>query len=225
MKPKILLVNPPIYDFAAYDFWLKPAGMLTVAGFLRGKADFRLFDYLDRLAPFMAGQKKLESDRWGRGRFYCRQIQVPPALEAIPRYFRRFGLPRNLFTDFLAKEGPFDFVMIQTTMTYWYNGLKEVIEDLRESQPQAKIILGGNYVTLCRDHAQTLGADLLVEGTNLMPLWEYLGINPDLKQPALWEVGAVREPRVEGVPPSNRGQDARDTQGAVREPPLQVGGL
>jgi hypothetical protein len=194
MKPKILLVNPPIYDFAAYDFWLKPAGMLTVAGFLRGKADFRLFDYLDRLAPFMAGQKKLESDRWGRGRFYCRQIQVPPALEAIPRYFRRFGLPRNLFTDFLAKEGPFDFVMIQTTMTYWYNGLKEVIEDLRESQPQAKIILGGNYVTLCRDHAQTLGADLLVEGTNLMPLWEYLGINPDLKQPALWEVGAVREP-------------------------------
>jgi hypothetical protein len=225
MKPKILLVNPPIYDFAAYDFWLKPAGMLTVAGFLRGKADFRLFDYLDRLAPFMAGQKKLESDRWGRGRFYCRQIQVPPALEAIPRYFRRFGLPRNLFTDFLAKEGPFDFVMIQTTMTYWYNGLKEVIEDLRESQPQAKIILGGNYVTLCRDHAQTLGADLLVEGTNLMPLWEYLGINPDLKQPALWEVGAVREPRVEGVPPSNRGQDARDTQGAVREPPLHVGVL
>jgi hypothetical protein len=225
MKPKILLVNPPIYDFAAYDFWLKPAGMLTVAGFLRGKADFKLFDYLDRLAPFMAGQKKLESDRWGRGRFYCRQIQVPPALEAIPRYFRRFGLPRNLFTDFLAKEGPFDFVMIQTTMTYWYNGLKEVIEDLRESQPQAKIILGGNYVTLCRDHAQTLGADLLVEGTNLMPLWEYLGINPDLKQPALWEVGAVREPRVEGVPPSNRGQDARDTQGAVRELPLHVGVL
>jgi len=50
MKPKILLVNPPIYDFAAYDFWLKPSGMLSVAGFLRGKADFKLFDYLDRQA-------------------------------------------------------------------------------------------------------------------------------------------------------------------------------
>jgi hypothetical protein len=36
------------------------------------------------------------------------------------------------------------------------------------------------------------------------------------------DIGAVREPRVEGVPPSNRGQDARDTQGAVREPPLQA---
>ena len=188
MKPKILLVNPPIYDFAAYDFWLKPSGMLSVAGFLRGKADFKLFDYLDRLAPFMAGQKKFESDRWGRGRFYRRQIPAPPALKAIPRYFRRFGLPRNLFTDFLAKEGPFDFVMIQTTMTYWYNGLEEVIEDVHKLQPQAKIILGGNYVTLCCDHAQTLGADLLVKGTNLEPLWEYLGIRPDLQQPALWEV-------------------------------------
>jgi hypothetical protein len=188
MKPKILLVNPPIYDFAAYDFWLKPAGMLRVAGFLRGKADFKLFDYLDRLNPFMAGQKKLESDRWGRGRFYCLQIPIPSVLQTIPRYFRRFGLPRNLFTDFLAKEVPFDFVMVQTTMTYWYNGLQEIIEDIRKLQPQAKIILGGNYVTLCHDHAQMLGADLLVEGTNHEPLWEYLGIQPDMHQSALWEI-------------------------------------
>jgi len=188
MKPKILLVNPPIYDFAAYDFWLKPSGMLSVAGNLRGKADFKLFDYLDRLAPFMAGQKKCESDRWGRGRFYCEHSPVPQVLEAIPRYFRRFGLPQRLFADFLAKEGPFDYVMVQTTMTYWYNGLEEVIEDIRCTWPQAKIILGGNYVTLCCDHAQTLGADLLVKGMNLEPLWEYLAIDPDLQQPALWEV-------------------------------------
>ena len=194
MKPKILLVNPPIYDFTAYDFWLKPYGMLSAAGFLRGKADFKLFDYLDRLNPFTAGQKELKSDKWGRGRFYSRKIPVPPVLEAIPRYFRRFGLPHEVFTDFLAKEGPFDFVMIQTTMTYWYKGLEEIIEDIRKFQPQAKIILGGNYVTLCPDHARTLGADLLVEGTNLEPLWEYLGIDPDMQQPALWEVvGAVRE--------------------------------
>jgi len=188
MKPKILLVNPPIYDFAAYDFWLKPSGMLSVAGFLRGKADFKLFDYLDRLAPFMTGQKKFESDRWGRGRFYCQQVPAPKAFKAIPRYFRRFGLPRNLFADFLAKEGPFNFVMVQTTMTYWYNGLEEVINDVHKLQPQAKIILGGNYVTLCCDHAERLGADLLVNGTNLEPLWEYLAVPPDLQQPALWEV-------------------------------------
>jgi hypothetical protein len=188
MTPKILLVNPPIYDFVAYDFWLKPYGMLTVAGYLRGRADFKLFDYLDRLHLFVAEQKGLESDRWGRGRFYCKKISRPAALEAIPRYYRRFGLPRDIFRSFLEQEGPFDFAFVQTTMTYWYEGVQEVIEDIRRVCPQAKIILGGNYVTLCNSHAQKLGADFLVSGANLGPLWEYLGISSDARQPALWEI-------------------------------------
>ncbi len=188
MKPRILLVNPPIYDFAAYDFWLKPYGLLSIAGYLRDKAEFVLFDYLDRLHPFVAKQKKLESDRWGRGRFYFEIIPNPSPLEAIPRYFRRFGLPRDIFKEFLARQKPFDFVLIQTTMTYWYQGVIEVIEDIHKVWPQAKIILGGNYVTVCNEHAQKSGADLLVSGTNLEPLWKYLDIQPDLKQPALWEI-------------------------------------
>jgi len=188
MTPKILLVNPPIYDFAAYDFWLKPYGLLSVASYLRNKADFKLFDYLDRLHPFASSQKELESDRWGRGRFYCEKIPNPPALSHIPRYYRRFGLPRSIFEDFLAQEKPCDFVFIQTTMTYWYQGVAEVIEDIRKTWPRTKIILGGNYVTLCSSHAQKLGADFLVKGTNLQPLWEYLNIKPDMRQPALWEV-------------------------------------
>jgi hypothetical protein len=40
MKLRILLVNPPIYEFSAYDFWLKTYGMLHVAGFLRGQMGF-----------------------------------------------------------------------------------------------------------------------------------------------------------------------------------------
>ncbi len=188
MKPRILLVNPPIYDFAAFDFWLKPYGMLSIAGKLRGRADFALFDYLDRLAPFSARQKSLAPDRWGRGRFYFEKIQNPESLASIPRYFRRFGLPRDMFTDFLAKEKPFDFALVQTTMTYWYPGVREVTEDIRRLQPKAKIILGGNYVTLCSSHAKELEANLLVEGTNLESLWQYLKITPDLMQPALWEI-------------------------------------
>lgn len=187
MAPRILLVNPPVHDFAAYDFWLKPYGLLSVAGYLRGKADFKLFDYLDRLHPFMARQKALASDRWGRGRFYEERISNPLCLEQIPRYFRRFGLPRNLFQDFIAREKPFDFALIQTTMTYWYQGVQEVIKDVRELCPDTKIILGGNYVTLCGSHAEKMGADFLAQGTNLNPLWKYLQIEPDLKQPALWE--------------------------------------
>ena len=152
MKPRILLVNPPIYDFAAFDFWLKPYGMLSIAGKLRDQADFLLFDYLDRLNPFSARQKSLASDMWGRGRFFFEKIPNPEPLAAIPRYFRRFGLPRDMFKDFLACQKPFDFVFIQTTMTYWYPGVREVVEDIRRLQPQAKIVLGGNYVTLCGSH-------------------------------------------------------------------------
>jgi radical SAM superfamily enzyme YgiQ (UPF0313 family) len=53
--------------------------------------------------------------------------------------------------------------------------------------PGAKIILGGNYITLCRKHAEKLGADLLVEGNDLGPLWDYIGMKPGLNQPGLWE--------------------------------------
>jgi radical SAM superfamily enzyme YgiQ (UPF0313 family) len=187
MKSKILLVNPPVCDFAAYDFWLKPYGLLSVAGYLRGKIDFRLFDYLDRLHPFAAKQNNLKSDRWGRGRFYCERIPPPNCLKHIPRYFRRFGLPRRIFKDFLANSQQADFVLIQTMMTYWYPGVREVIEDVRNTWPKSKIILGGNYVTLCTAHAKELGADLIVHGTNLGPLWQYLKIKPDLNRSPLWQ--------------------------------------
>jgi len=204
MVPKILLVNPPIYDFAAYDFWLKPYGMLRVAGSLRSKADFKLFDYLDRMHAFAAKQWHLESNQWGRGRLYSERVPSPQPLKAIPRYFRRFGLPRNMFEDFLIREGSFDFVFIQTTMTYWYKGVEEVIGDIRKLRPEAKIILGGNYITLCSNHAEKLRTDFLVQGKNLEPLWKFLRITPDLKQPALWEaydklkVGVLR--LTEGCP-------------------------
>lgn len=185
--PRILLVSPPIYDFAAYDFWLKPYGLLSVAGYLRRKADFRFFDYLDRECPFVKEQKELQSDQWGRGRFCFEQIANPACLSGIPRYFRRFGLPRVIFREFLREEKPFDFVLVQTMMTYWYPGVQEVIEDIREFGPGTRIVLGGNYVTLCGAHAQELGADLLVTGRELEPLWTYLGLQPDLSQPVLWQ--------------------------------------
>lgn len=187
MALKILLVNPPVYDFSAYDFWLRPYGLLSVAGFIRSRADFKLFDYLDRFQFPLSGQKQFQSDRWGRGRFYEKKIQKPDCLKHIPRYFRRFGTPRRSFQQFLTKEQPFDFVLIQTMMTYWYPGIREVIEDVRSACPKAKIILGGNYVTLCAAHAEKAGADLLVKANNLIPLWKYMQLEPDLNQPPLWE--------------------------------------
>jgi hypothetical protein len=81
MKPRILLVNPPIYDFSAYDFWLKPYGLLRVAGFLREQGDFELFDYLDRFDPRVP-PGRYRTDFCGRGAFCCEPAEKPNVFTA-----------------------------------------------------------------------------------------------------------------------------------------------
>lgn len=177
MKPRILLLNPPIFDFSAYDFWLKPYGLLRVGGALRGQAEFALFDYLDRAYP----SSRQASDEWGRGRFASTEARKPTVLAEVPRRFHRFGLPRQLFQAFLTDCPPFDVALVQTVMTYWYPGVVEVIEDLRARSPTTKIVLGGVYATICPKHAHTLGADLVVQGSRFDELEALLGLklNPD----------------------------------------------
>src|SRR5215471_18649919 len=133
----LLLVNPPIYDFTAFDFWLRPYGLLRVGGQLR-TCTLTVFDYL-------VSQQR---DVFGRGRFSQESVAKPRPLADIPRRFYRFGRPRGEFLRLLSTR-TFDVVLVQTVMTYWYLGVREVIEAVRESQPHARIILGGVYATLC----------------------------------------------------------------------------
>jgi radical SAM superfamily enzyme YgiQ (UPF0313 family) len=190
-RRRILLVNPPIYDFTAYDFWLRPYGMLRVAGRIQHACDLEVFDFLvSRM-----------TDPRGRGRFPEEVIARPQAFRDIPRRFRRFGRPRDEFCEFLQSRR-FDEVLVQTTMTYWYSGLSEVIEDVRRFQPQARIILGGVYATLLPAHAQSLGADLVVRGSELAPLFRLIEIDP-VDAPPYWngslqQVGVMK--LTEGCP-------------------------
>src|SRR5262249_40058200 len=154
------------------------------AGFLRGQADLLVFDYLDRLHPLAESSP---SDRWGRGKFPAAVVGKPPQFDAMPRRFRRYGLERRLFQQFLMNEGPFDFALVQTVMTYWYTGVKEVLEDLRPLSPTTRIILGGVYATLCPDHARSLGAALVISGARLDDLWHFLGMTPDPAALPFWE--------------------------------------
>ena len=187
MLPRILLVNPPIYDFTAYDYWLKPYGLLRVAGHLRHQAELHLFDHLDRCHPAMATDVSLRTDRWGRGSFSRQAVSTPSPLAAVPRTYYRFGLDRQLLQDYLVQHGPFDAVLIQTVMTYWYPGVKEVIDTIRAHHAPTPIALGGVYATLCPDHARSLGADLIVEGLELAPLWNFLGTKAEPEQLPYWE--------------------------------------
>lgn len=183
-RPRILLVNPPIYDFSAFDFWLRPYGLLRVAGRLRGQAELALFDFLDRQHPQVG---RGPSDRWGRGKFRYTLVTKPPALRDIPRRFKRYGVPAAEFVEFLETHEPFDFVLVQGTMTYWYLGIREVVETVRRILPRAKCVLGGPYAAICPGHAGRLGADLVVPGGDLSAFWKLSGLQPRSESAPWWE--------------------------------------
>jgi hypothetical protein len=183
MAGRILLVNPPIYDFTAYDFWLRPLGLLRLGGMLRTRAKLELFDFLDRGHPSLSRQ----DDSWARGQFPRRIVSRPGPLRDVPRRFARYGLAPETFVDFLDQRGPFDAALITSGMTYWYPGVDEVVEQLRKVQPNLPIALGGVYASLCPDHAARLGADFVAGPDNLDAFWDWLGMEPEPQTPPLWE--------------------------------------
>jgi hypothetical protein len=191
MADKILLVNPPIYDFTAYDFWLKPYGLLSAASRIGGDTQFILYDHLDRLSPDVNSltDYRPKNDAWSRGPFYARPVASPSSLSNIRRTFRRFGTPRKFFQQFLAENVPSDFAFVQTQMTYWYLGVEEVISDIRRFWPATKIVLGGTYASICPEHAHSLGADLVVQGSDFSSLYKMLNAKePSTYQPPLWQL-------------------------------------
>ncbi len=59
MKKNILLINPWICDFAAYDFWIKPIGLLYIAGLLRQDGyNVELIDCLNPYHPLLIKEEK-----------------------------------------------------------------------------------------------------------------------------------------------------------------------
>jgi len=171
---EILLVNPPVYDFAAYDLFNKPLGLLYLAGFLRQVGyDVRLVDALDRNHPGLAEvpkQHKTKSD--GTGKYHSQIIDKPARLAHIRRYYRRFGMPAEVLGRALADQRRADAVLITSMMTYWYGGVADTIGLIREKLPGVPIGMGGVYAQLMPEHAKkTCQPDMLfVDNSILSPL-------------------------------------------------------
>ena len=151
--PHILLVNPWIHDFAAYDFWAKPMGLLTIAALMRSHGvSVSYIDCLNRFHP-----KSPPSDpsaRYGRGPYLKTRISKPAQLKDIPRYFSRYGISPQWFReDLLAQDKP-DLIMVTSLMTYWYPGVQESIKHIKSVFSKSPIVLGGIYARLCTEHAQ-----------------------------------------------------------------------
>ncbi|MDZ7833218.1 MAG: radical SAM protein [Desulfobacterales bacterium] len=164
MAPHILLINPWIHDFAAYDVWAKPFGLLQLAGILRAHG-FRV-SYLDCLDRFHPREKPADpAARNGRGPYRKERIAKPAGLSDVPRYFSRYGIRPEWFREDLAQTARPDLILVTSLMTYWYTGVAETIAYVRSVFPDVPILLGGIYATLCPDHAsQATGADAVFEG-------------------------------------------------------------
>jgi len=168
MSRNILLINPWIYDFAAYDFWLKPLGLLYLGGLLR--ANNHHISYIDCLDPYSSAMmqesgKSPKRHQYGHGAFFRQEIGKPRCLEMLPRSYCRYGIAPDVFRRELEQYRDTDIVFVTSMMTYWYPGVFETIRIVNEMMPGTPVVLGGKYATLCYDHAvANSGADYVVRG-------------------------------------------------------------
>jgi radical SAM superfamily enzyme YgiQ (UPF0313 family) len=183
MMYSILCINPWIYDFAAYNTWIEPLGLLTVAGVLRAAGHrVSLIDCLDRHHPD-APAPRASRDAYGCGQFHKVELHKPPVLAHVPRRWGCYGLPAEVFERELDARPRPDAVLVTSAMTYWYPGPFEAIRRVRARWPGVPVALGGVYATLCADHARAhSGADAVLpgpgEGTALQWVNEVTGVRP-----------------------------------------------
>lgn len=150
---KALLINPWITDFAAYDLWSKPIGLLYLASLLKKNGvDVMLLDCLDRRHPLNTEEMKFSE--YGTGKYTREIIEKPDVLTHIPRYFARYGIPYEEVKQYMLRiENP-DIIAVTSGMTYWYPGVWEMLSLCKEIFPQTPVILGGIYATILPGHAK-----------------------------------------------------------------------
>ena len=180
--PLLLLINPWIYDVAAYDFFARPLGLLYLAGLLESQG------LAVRIIDCLAGPHA-RSGPFGTGRYPKESLPPPPALAPFPRRFGRYGISETAFRQELAKKPRPAAILITSLMTYWYPGVTAAIRLAREHFPEVPVLLGGVYPTLCSDHARRQsGADVVVTGPGEEAVCEHLtsllGISPAPPAPA-----------------------------------------
>ena len=117
----VLLLNPWIHDFAAYDLWMKPLGLLYLGAMLEQAGwEVVLIDCLD---PFdeatLARQGRSRPQRkLGTGPLWAEPIETPAPLAGIPRRYKRFGLPPEGLQARLQALPPPRGVLVTSMMTY-----------------------------------------------------------------------------------------------------------
>lgn len=163
----ILAVNPPVEDFAFFDLWSKPLGLLYLLEKLKENGNsVTLVDCIHEAA--------VKEKTFGREKIGETEIEKPAVYTGIKRKYHRFGLTDDAFRARLRSAETPDIILVTSIMTYWYGGVRHAIEILKQEFPNTPLYLGGIYARLCTEHARTLGADSI-----LTDFWL-----PDSKHPA-----------------------------------------
>jgi radical SAM superfamily enzyme YgiQ (UPF0313 family) len=158
----LLCVEPWITDFAAYDLWAEPLGLLTIASAFR-EAGARV-RYVNCLRS--AERPNPEPKENGCGKYIRTAIEKPLPFAFVPRRFARYGMEEEEFERVLRDAAHVDAVLVTSHMTYWYPGVRRAVEIVRKTlSGPVPVLLGGIYAKLCADHARRLsGADEVYTG-------------------------------------------------------------
>lgn len=173
---RVLLVNPWIYDFAAYDLWSKPLGLIRLASHLKDLGvEVALVDCLDRFHPLMHPYPT-RGTPYGDGHYHTQVVEKPSCFGDIPRKFKRYGMPLPVFHGILdGLENP-DLILVGSGLTYWYRGVFLAIRLLKERFGSVPVLLGGIYATLCFEHAKKFSrADRVFKENTLRGLLKAVG--------------------------------------------------
>jgi hypothetical protein len=144
---KILLINPWIVDFKAYDERMRPLALYRFLERAPKNAEIRLIDCLDARAKL-----KLHNT----ADFESVEIEKPGCFQEIPRRYKRYGISLTRFREQAKAFGKPDIVGITTLMTYWYPGVRLATALLREMFGDIPIVAGGVYASLMPAHLSGL---------------------------------------------------------------------
>ncbi len=159
-QDRVLLVNPPVEE-TRYSWvrWNQPLDLLKLASHLRDETGCKV-ELLDFMKPDNEGNVPEQFLPAARRYLQLGDHRYP---------MRRFGQPYSLLTELVTQrraEGrrhtPTQ-VWITSLCSYWFEGVAQVCRVARQTLPDAKIVLIGQYPRLLPDHASaTCAADLIV---------------------------------------------------------------
>ncbi|MCD6398153.1 MAG: cobalamin-dependent protein [Spirochaetaceae bacterium] len=162
-KPRLLLFQPPVYEFALFDLFLKPFGLLRLGQWFKdsGYDVFYLngLDYRDKKTNILLGNPRRNAN--GTGKFPRMRAPLPSGVES-ERYFGRYGVLENVLRIKVKEIKP-DIIFITSGMTYWYQGVVEAVKISKSTFPDVPVVTGGIYANLMPDHCKVVtGADYVV---------------------------------------------------------------